>query len=292
MRIVEDIHQFKHVLEAQNRLILSLPHRDWYGKNDTNTHLPNGSGGDYIFQDRMTPWPEADALRAATTATANSQVKITSEIRYLKREPAWAKLTAKDFVNINKLLRNILLPVLGMESLVEVTDRIEKSGGWASVRAPKGGHTLTVSEFSSLEEHENEQWNWIIEQLRVPVRSLQHVMFEGLDHAMYTLELAKRPKHTAKVDVEATGHHAAIDGKEIAITLEQAIQTFLQQREGPLREWCASKGMDHSSHKDRRRPSEYPLHQRHQSQLYLVLDVCCCSPSVSPTLTYRSSNIL
>lgn len=273
MRIVEDIHRFKAVLEAQSQFILTLPTRDWYAKNNSSDPTKSESSDDSAVHERITPWPEADALRAATTEVAELQVKIQSELRYVKREPAFAKLDARDFVTITKLLRNILLPIMGMESLVEVTDRIRKRGGWASVRQAKGGHTLTVSEFTSLEENEKEQWSWIFDQLRGPVQQLQLAMAEGLDYAMYTLELAKRPKHSAKRDVEAKGIDYSAGEKAIEMHLEKAIQDFLRQREGPLKEWCASKGMDHSSQKDRRRPSEYPLHQRHQAQLYLVLDV-------------------
>lgn len=277
MRIAGDLQAFKTALKAQNQFMLSLPTRDWYGSQDGSKRLDSRSDNDYNSHQRTAPWPEADALKRATLDVAEAQIKIQSELRYAKREAGWAKLGAKDFGMLYRLLRNILLPILGMESLVEVTDRIEKRGGWRSFRASMTAHTMTESELSALEEKEREQWRWIFEQLRGPVRQLLQAMIEGLDHSSYALEFAKRPA-ASKVDLEAKGLDSQPGGNGFAAHLEKKIQDFLEQREGPLKEWCASKGMDDPSQKNSMKPSDYPLHRRHQAQLYLFLDVSCSPP--------------
>lgn len=121
----------------------------------------------------------------------------------MKREFAWGKLTSRDFVSITRLLKNILVPVLGMESLIEVTNRVEKRGGWGSLRVPKVVHSYTTSEIESLEANEKEQWRWMFEELRGPVQQLVQVMLEGLDYSFQKLEFAKRPRKAAKSDLEA-----------------------------------------------------------------------------------------
>jgi hypothetical protein len=277
MRVVEDLHALKTALQAQSQFMLSLPTRDWYNSQDGSKRLESKSANDYNSRHRSTPWPEADALKKATMDVAEAQIKIRSELRYAKREVAWAKLGAKDFEMLSRLLKNILLPALGMESLVGVTDRIEKRGGWRSFGASMTAHAMTESELNALEEKEKEQWRWIFEQLRGPVRQLLQAMMEGLDHSAYTLEFAKRPA-SSKTDLEASGLDSRPGGKGFAAHLEKMIQDFLEQREGPLKEWCAAKGMDDPAQKDSMKPSDYPLHQRHQAQLYLFLDVSC-SPS-------------
>jgi len=277
MRITQHLHALKTALKAQSQFMLSLPTRDWYDTQDSSKRLDGRSDDDYNPHQRTTPWPEADALKKATMDVAEAQVTIQSELRYAKREVAWAKLGAKDFEKLDRLLKNILLPVFGMESLVEVTDRIEKRGGWRSFRASMTAHTMTESELKALEEKEKEQWHWIFEQLRGPVRQLLQAMIEGLDHATYNLEFAKRPA-SSKPDLEANGLDSQPGGKGFATHLEKMIQDFLEQREGPLKEWCASKGMDDPSQKNSMKPSDYPLHQRHQAQLYLFLDVSCPRP--------------
>jgi hypothetical protein len=278
MRIAAGLQAFKTALKAQSQFMLSLPTRDWYDNQDSSKRLDSRSGNDYNSHPRTVPWPEADALKRVTIDVAEAQVKIQSELRYAKREVAWAKLGAGDFKMLNRLLKNILLPVLGMESLVEVTDRIEKHGGWQSFRAPTTAHTMTESELTALEEKEKEQWRWIFEQLRGPVRQLLQAMVEGLDHSTYALEFAKRPA-SSKTDLEAKGLDSQPGGKGFAVHLEKMIQDFLEQRKGPLKEWCASKGMDDPSQKNSMKPLDYPLHQRHQAQLFLFLDVSCSSSS-------------
>jgi hypothetical protein len=274
MRMTQDFQALKTALKAQSQFMLSLPTRDWYNTQDSSKRLDSRSDDDYNSHERTAPWPEADVLKKATMDVAEAQVKIQSELRYAKREAAWAKLGAKDFDMLYRLLKNILLPILGMESLVEATDRIEKRGGWQFFRASITAHTMTESELNALEEKEKEQWLWIFEQLRGPVRQLLQVMIEGLDHATYALEFAKRPA-SSKTDLEANGLDSQPGGKGFATHLEKMIQDFLEQREGPLKEWCASKGMDDPSQKNSMKPSDYPLHQRHQAQLYLFLDVSC-----------------
>jgi hypothetical protein len=277
MHIAKDLQAFKTVLKAQSQFMLSLPTRGWYDTQDSPKRLDSRSDNEYNSHQRTAPWPEADGLKRATMNVAEAQIQIQSELRYAKREVGWGKLGAKDFGMLSRLLKNILLPVFGMESLVEVTDRIEKRGGWRSFRASMAAHTMTESELNALEEKEKEQWRWIFEQLRCPVRQLLQAMIEGLDHFTYALEFAKRPA-SSKLDLEAKGLDSQPGGKGFAAHLEKAIQDFLEQRKGPLKEWCTSKGMDDPSQKNSMKPSDYPLHQRHQAQLYLFLDVSCSRP--------------
>jgi len=98
-------------------------------------------------------------------------------------------------------------------------------------------------------------------------------MIEGLDHSLYTLELEKRPASPDKTDIEATGINWSPGNRGFATRFERMILDFLAEREGLLRQWCASKGMDEPSQPNNSTHSDYPLHQRHQTQLYLILDV-------------------
>ncbi|KAH7355301.1 hypothetical protein BKA65DRAFT_549367 [Rhexocercosporidium sp. MPI-PUGE-AT-0058] len=176
-------------------------------------------------------------------------MKAQAELRFAKREVAWGILSLKDFSTIIKLLKNIVHPMLGMESLTQVADRIERSGGWGCVRAASLSGGCTEDELKAAEEREVEQWQWIFELLHFRVQKLKGSMMEGLQHFLYTLEFEKRPKSTAKADIEASGSDrtAGPSGEiRFAWHLEMMINEYMAQREGPLREWCTSKGMDPS----------------------------------------------
>jgi hypothetical protein len=273
MFVQHEIHGLKSVLEVHSQYMQSLPTRDWYGTKSSSKDSDSGLDYESKSSTRSTPWPEADALKTVTTGVTELQVKIQSELRYAKLEAAWGKLSAKDISTITRLLKDVLVPILGMESLTEVTDRIEKRGGWGSVKIPKADHDLTEAELIALEEKEKEQWKWIFEQLRDPVHRLQQAMAEGLDHSLYTLEFAKRPASHAKTDLEANGPGTLFVKKGFAPYLENMIQEFLGKREGFLKEWCSFKGVKYPPDENGVNISDSPLHERHQSQLYLILDV-------------------
>lgn len=266
MLVTEELYGLKTILEAQGQYMLSLPMRDWYGTTNSTAYVK--SGNESWFSTRAKPWPEADALKKVTADVAELQAKIQSELRYAKREVAWGKLGSKDMVTICRLLKNILVPILGIESLTGITDRIEKRGGWEALRVPKTADSLSESESNSLEDKEKGQWKEILEQLNDRVRRLQQTVIEGFDHSLYTLELVKRPVSPANTDLEANSPGCSPGERGFAKCLENMIQDFLRQREGPLKEWCAASQLNGM------KPSDYPLHERHQSQLYLILDVC------------------
>jgi hypothetical protein len=269
MLVTHELHGFKSVFEAHTKYMLSLPSRDWYGsKNLTESD----SSQDGNPSTRHSPWPEADTLKMVTTAVTELQVKITAELRYAKREADWSKLSADDYGTLVRLCKNVLLPVLGMESLTEATDRLERRGGWSSIRTPSD-NSISEKDLGALETKEKEQWRLVFEQLHGPIMELQAIMGEGLEHTLYQLGLVKRPQAAATNDMEANTLDNGPGGRQFAKRLEYGIQQFLKQREGPLKDWCAEKGMDHITVRDGVKPTDHPLHHRHQSQLYLILDV-------------------
>jgi hypothetical protein len=273
MFVAEELQGLKTVLAVHRQYMLSLPARDWYGTNNSSPDAKSESCNESWFSARAKPWPEADVLKKVTADVTELQVKIQSELRYAKREVSWGKLRVKDTVTICRLLKNILVPVLGMESLTAVIDRIERRGGWGGLEIPNTVDSLTASDFNALEDKEKWQWKDILEKMNYPVMRLQQAIAEGLSHSLYTLEFAKRPAPSVAADPEANGSECLPGEKGFAKYLENMIQDFLGLREGLLNEWCIEKGMDAPSQMSTMEPSDYQLHERHQSQLYLILDV-------------------
>lgn len=264
MVLNEYLHYLKSVLDAQSKLITSLPAREAAASKATSsTDSQNDSSH---IDEGATAWPEADAWRAAAAAATECQVKIHSEMRYVKREITWSKLRAGDFVCVTKMLRNILVPLGGLETIVQASDRIEKTGAWRSTNTPKDGTDVEISE-QATGENERRHWRWLFQQLHEPFQLLWQAMIEGLDYAFYTLEITKKPVFSTKAELEAKGAEYP-EGKGFAQYLERTIEKFLSDREGPLKEWCRLNGMD-----DVGEPSNKPVNQRHRSQLYLVLDL-------------------
>jgi hypothetical protein len=267
--MARELHGFKAALEAQSRYMASLPTRDWYGTAYAPNDLDSQTDDCCHSFARTRPWPEADALNSILTNITSLQAKSQSELRYAKVEATLGKLDAKDLETICRLEWKILLPILGMECLSHATNRIEKRGGWEAVSGLKASHALTESEYAHLQDRERQQWLWICGQLCGRAQRLQEAMMIGLDESLYALRLGGRSASRVRTDLEANGHNCSPENTDLAAHCERIIRQFLKEREGPLEEWCASKGMDDSFQQNQ----DYPLHQLHLSQLCLVLDV-------------------
>jgi hypothetical protein len=263
VHLKNNLHAIQRTLNAQRQFVQSLPSRDNFSHRTEGDNHPNS-------QRETVLWPEADALKNAAMDVAKGFGAIKSELRFAKREAGWAYLGPKELVELARFLRSILVSVLGMESLVEVATRLEKRGLREFFRGSGSGisHPLTELEKSVLEV-EKQQWYWIFEQTRDPTEQLLHAMDEGLDHTVCSLRLGKSPTALAS-DPEANGNNAARH-------LEETIGYFLNQRQGPLKTWLAWKGMDQPSQseslKSSVKPADPQLHEEHQLQLYILLNV-------------------
>ncbi|OAL36805.1 hypothetical protein AYO20_03860 [Fonsecaea nubica] len=262
MILTEYLHVLKNVIDAKGALLISLPSRDWNNASRTSS---SGSDSDGESTERLTSWPEADKWRALTAAASECQVKMQSEMRYVKREVTFGKLSGKDYSCITKLLRNILIPIAGLETVIQVNDRVEKQGGWTSIKSSKDGSN------SALNEAERERWSWLFGQVDGAFKLLWKAMIEGLDYAFFTLQITKKPAFTTKEELEAKAAESP-DGKGFAKYLEDTINKFLAEREEPLKEWCRMNEPDETSGHSGSRSS----HMRHSSQLYLLLDLEYC----------------
>ena len=183
----------------------------------------------------------------------------------MKREITFSKLSGKDYSCIAKLLRNILIPITGLETVIQVNDRVEKQGGWTSLRTHKDGSGFEMSD-QSLSDAERERWSLLFGQVNPAFKLLWTAMIEGLDYAFYTLRITKKPAFATKEGLEGRAADPT-EKKGFAKYLEKTINHFLTERERPLKEWCRLNGMEESQ------VSNKSAHQRHASQLYLLLDV-------------------
>ena len=277
----EYLHVLKNVIDAKAALLVSVPTRDWNNASKTSSAASDSEAGEPT--ERLAAWPEADKWRALTAAATECQIKLQSEMRYIKREITFSKLSGKDYSYIAKLLKNILIPISGLETVIQANDRIEKQGGWVSVETDKDGSRFKVSD-QSFSDEERESWSVLFSEVNPAFEALWQGMIEGLDYGFHTLQITKKPAFTTKAALEARATDSP-EGKGFAQYLERTINHFLVEREGPLKQWCTQNGLDETQIENK------SAHQRHTSKLYLLLDVsipaCLTSPAV---LTYHSSS--
>jgi hypothetical protein len=272
--LTEYIHAFKGLVDANAALLVSVPSRQW---NNASKASSLESDNDADHSDRVQVWPEAERWRKFTDAVTECQIKLQSEMRYIKREVAFGKLAGADFSKLAKLLKNILVPISGLEAVVQINDRIERKAEWNTVRTHKddGGNEMSDR---SLTEAELEHWNKLFTKIEPSFRDMCHAMIEGVDYALSTLEVTKKPAFSSKEDLKKTNTEDGA-GHGISKRVESAITQFLLEREEPVREWCRLTGLEES------RLTNRDAHQRRTSQLYLLLDVSGLAKNTKQLIT-------
>lgn len=235
---------------------------------------------------------EAERLKIAIGALGELHGKIAGELIFAKREIAYGKLDGAELKELFRLTRGVFMPVAGMSSIADIFNRVAEKRGWRSTDSRQNG----LEEKHMIEEakdKEKKQWNDIMKSLHGPFKVLTQAMDEGLQHALYTLELAIPPKEmtTPKTtvadqtshDVEAQGDIIKPGDKGFADYLIRRIDNFYDQRKLTLGIWCRQKGveLDENLFKNPALPSPHievetenlSQHQENQHQLYLILYV-------------------
>ena len=237
---------------------------------------------------KMNGGAEAQALKAAMGALGELYGKIHADITFAKRDMAWGKLDARDIDELLKLYQDIILPLTGMSSAADIFQRLADMRGW------------TRQETASLPENRKDksQWNEIMRTLHDPFQTMTETMHDGLQHALYTLELEKPPgkqkdgkknsgDNATSKDVEADAGMKNPGDPEYAAYLSKKVDAFYEKRKTALAVWCQQKGLkmdadsfDHPSrtalkiHIQNERLIDDPKeHAKSQRRLYLVLYV-------------------
>ena len=288
------IAALRAVLKAQSRYLESLESKEVFkerAKNEENTPEKDHEHHHFHHRKRVfafKPSPEAQALKAAVATVAELHGKINADAPFAKRELAYGKLDASDISKLIKLMQQILLPVIGMSSVADIFNRLAESRGWSKSSTDDSDRAGRISE---VKDKEISQWNEIMRTLHHPFKMLTEAMDQGLEHILFTLELAERPRtkrghepsagsNRASQDVEANG--AAIEPGDMyfADALSAKIDRFYEQRSSTLKSWCTQHGIElgREQYKGKSPPSPeaalvYSDHERQQRRLYLILYV-------------------
>ncbi|KIY04117.1 uncharacterized protein Z520_00809 [Fonsecaea multimorphosa CBS 102226] len=198
------------------------------------------------------------------------------EIGFAKKEIGWGKLQPEDFGHIWGQLQNILLPVAGLSTFVDILQ---------SVKRHKAAGENLISDLDALEaikRLEAEEWQEVVVMSRIPFWKVKTSLMDGLTHVAYVLELTPRPK-TPKKDIETAAETSPAPGDPaFAQYLKGQISDFQEHRQETMRKWCEKKGIEVPSKFWEDASSQYNFEhassveeavrqkQNHQ-QLYLIL---------------------
>lgn len=219
---------------------------------------------------------KAKALKKNLTALGELFGKVKLEITFAKKELGYGKLTPDDYQDIFTRVQEILLPVIGMSTFLDIL---------ASIRDRKVQRNEQLDSDETVQAIrllETEEWLEAMAVSREPFQKAKTVFIEGLTHVGYVLELTPRPK-VPKGDIEQNANADPKPGDAgFAQYLEREVHNYHKNRTQTVRDWCEMKGIDlpssfwadpeaQHSWKDTQSMTESIRQTQNQQQLYLIL---------------------
>ncbi|CAG8956608.1 hypothetical protein HYFRA_00011919 [Hymenoscyphus fraxineus] len=272
-------------LRAQTAYVQSLESSDMFapvvgadkGKTKKWFYKKKGDSKD---KPSITQSPQAAGLKGAIEGLKGLHGRLYGDIKFAKREAAWGKLDANDLDDIFKLLRGILIPLVGLSTIVDIFQRTAERRGWVPPTEPENQETEQWQETEHSEKEEEKRvWNEMMKALHEPFAIVVDAMDEGLQHAAILLEITTPPKKK-KTDIEKSQSEGPRPGElEFGKHLESRVSDFYSRRGQALKTWARENGLSEEQFDAMNVPpttEDYSLpeevrHHRDQQQLYIIL---------------------
>jgi hypothetical protein len=223
-------------LGAHKKYIYSLETADMFGK----TYVPEPKAKDDKKKEpKRQVKPEIDGIKKMIGAIQELHGKLVADLPFAKREIAYGKMTPDEFEAIFKHLRSIMLPVMGLGSVMDLFERGAELNHW----------TDDDGEPEQEEDRKKAvaEWNEMFQFLHDPFSEIFQALDDGLAHVLIRLGLTPKQKKKTKGakhnDEEAKGHVVKPGDTGFAAQLEKKAVVFFSQKEPTLRHWVQSKGI-------------------------------------------------
>lgn len=247
------IQLMQGTLKAQVSYLQSLENPNMFAPLDESPENPHEEKSHHFKKHetkKAFESPETLKLKASIAGLGELHGKIHADIAFAKREMAWGKLDASDISEMMKLMQGAMLPLIGMSSVADVFQRIAAKLGWTEADAAS---SIFESSKRQTAQEIKTQWNEVIRALHDPFVDMTAAMDDGLQHTLYSLELAKNPKSRKKRDHSATdGASEDVEADAGAIKpgdvgyaahLEKTMAAFYEQRKSTLAVYCQQRGI-------------------------------------------------
>jgi hypothetical protein len=278
------IGALRGALTAHKTYFESLESKDMFRQT---TWTPGPDDKEKLKEPKLKP--EVEAVKNLTATFTALHGKLHGDLPFAKREMAYGKMTPEDFEEIFKHLRSIMMPLVGLGSLIDLFERV-----------------ADLQHFEEGSENENpdpdlrskmvEDWNDFMQFLHGPLTEIIEVMDQGLEHVLIRFEMTavpKKKKNADTPDAEARGDLIKPGDAGFAAHLEAQSDAFYQGKEKTLRHWLSSHGIKprenffqdtENGDPDNMNLQRIPTKQRQQRQLYVVLYIMFLLHSISRSI--------
>jgi len=229
-----------------------------------------------MFRDKN---PTAAAVYGAIAGLKALHGKMALDLVFAKRDFAWGHLNASDIGEISRLLRSIMLPLVGMSSMSDILQRVAEQQGYS-------GTLDDVPTTVDMEQRAVEEYHLLMKSLHEPFEIITVAMDEALEHVLLRLKLIEPPKakkHSTgsadQDDVEAKAGTVKPGDKDFARHFETKIEEFYSSRDQTIQDWCIQKGLgvqptslrDHVDWNKALKLVSTVTRQRNQRELFVAL---------------------
>ncbi|KAF1957761.1 hypothetical protein CC80DRAFT_442674 [Byssothecium circinans] len=278
--ITRYIGALRGALMAHKSYFQSLESKDMF----RNTTWTPGPGEEELKKPKVKP--EIEAVKKIMAAISQLHAKLHGDLPFAKREMAYGKLSPEDFDRLFKHLREIMMPLMGLGSLIDLFERVAAIYHWEENQDGSDEDSETRQKMVA-------EWNELMSFVHEPFAHIIDTMDQGLQHVALRLTLTKPQKDKQganATDSEAKGDMIKPGDEGFAVYMKQQADEFYKGRETTLRRWLEDKGIklrdDFFDHpEDDPRISEELLNAKktgnNQRQLYIVLYIVFLLHSVS-----------
>ena len=190
---------------------------------------------------------EAKAVKDAAAKVGTMHGSLSGDLQFAKREIAYGWLTPSELKKVSKLLKGIMMPVLGLSSTVDLFQRFSETHGWDTESYSGNGNPPSATAKAQMIK----DWNDIMKFNHEPFQSILKLSRDGISHILITLKLKRRPKNQRKrhaksalaPDVE-NGAVVEPGEKEFVDYFRRKSDKFYGGRQRTLKQWCHMKGVD------------------------------------------------
>jgi hypothetical protein len=174
---------------------------------------------------------EGEEVLAKVQALRATHGKLFADMGSAKKEIAYGRLLPSDLAEIQRILRRIFLPAVGISSIISIFQRLSKQHGWSSGDA----------DIETASEHElSMQYQDVMQSLHDPMTRLFNVVDEAYDHVLYRLQLKgwKKVRDRLQQQDSTPQIEPKSGDNTFAQHLEAEIEVFYRTRVEVLRIWC------------------------------------------------------
>jgi hypothetical protein len=203
----------REALAANMTYLKSLEETDMFAAQRTNTQgaKPERS-------------PEAEAFKGKVQQLAMLNGKLQADLPFAKREIAIGLLGPDDIQTIFRLMRNMMIPMIGLSCMSDVFELVAERRGWDRSFSVAG---LTIDnaqdEVQKTRIEIVNEWHDLMRSLKEPFGHMTAVIDGGLEHILLVLRLKPKTRAERKQeDLESDGSAPKPGGTTRHFSLETA----------------------------------------------------------------------